>query len=148
MTTIGSAAAAIELPFDAATVWRLVGGFGALPDWLPYITTSELGEGGRTRRLTNPDGEVIVERLLIFDEDGRSYSYAILQAPFPVTDYVSTLRVSAKSNDAGSRVIWSGHFTPRGVSAADATQLFQGIYDAGLAALAAHYQSQNSAAPA
>jgi hypothetical protein len=70
----------------ADQVWKLIGGFGALPDRLPYIPKCELGEGGRTRRLASPDGSTVVERLMAFDERGRSYTYDILQAPFPVTD--------------------------------------------------------------
>ena len=36
-------------------------------------------------------------------------------------------------------MVWSGHFIPDGITVADAAQLFQGIYDDGLAALAAYY---------
>lgn len=34
------------VPADPETVWRLVGGFHALPDWLPYIPESTPLEGG------------------------------------------------------------------------------------------------------
>lgn len=27
----------IEIPASAETVWQLMGGFDALPDWLPFI---------------------------------------------------------------------------------------------------------------
>jgi hypothetical protein len=131
---MAQASASIDIAAPADRVWQLIGGFDSLPDWLPYIPKSELGEGGRVRRLANPDGNVIVERLMAFDEAGRSYSYAILQAPFPVKDYLSTLRVC----DAGGKahVEWSGNFTPVGVSEQEAARLFQGIYDDGLKALA------------
>jgi hypothetical protein len=132
---MASASANISIPAPAATVWQLIGGFDSLPDWLPYIPQSVLSEGGRVRHLANPNGDPIVERLVAFDENGRSYSYAILAAPFPVKDYVATLRVS----DAGAKqaqVEWSGSFTPVGVSDQEATRLFQGIYEDGLRALA------------
>lgn len=87
--------ATIELPVPADRVWQLIGGFGSLPDWLPYIPTSEASEGGRVRTLTNEDGGVIVERLEAFDDAARTYSYSILQAPFPVTGYLSTIAVHA-----------------------------------------------------
>ncbi|MFZ6647762.1 SRPBCC family protein [Undibacterium sp. TJN25] len=125
----------IELAADADQVWALIGGFGSLPDWLPYIPTSELAEGGRLRSLATPDGQRIVERLLSFDHAARSYSYAILEAPFPVTDYRSTLRVKASGDGRGSVVEWSGEFTPNGVSDADASALFREIYEDGLKAL-------------
>jgi hypothetical protein len=74
---------------------------------------------------------------LAFDEKGRSYTYHILQAPFPVTDYYSTLKVTETKGGKGSRVDWSGEFTPKGVSDQEASKIFQDIYDEGLKALAA-----------
>ncbi|MEU9284555.1 SRPBCC family protein [Streptomyces sp. NPDC048275] len=128
--------ASLDIPQSPDRVWQLIGGFGSLPDWLPYIPESELSEGGRVRRLTNQDGGVIVERLQAFDHDVRSYSYAIEQAPFPVAGYLSTLRVHAVPGRPDvSRVEWSGTFTPVGVSDTDAEELFHGIYADGLAAL-------------
>lgn len=128
--------ASLDIPQSPDRVWRLIGGFGSLPDWLPYIPESELSEGGRVRRLTNQDGGVIVERLQAFDHDARSYSYAIEEAPFPVTGYLSTLRVHTVPGSPDlSRVEWSGTFTPVGVSDTDAEGLFHGIYADGLAAL-------------
>ncbi|MFG2357928.1 SRPBCC family protein [Streptomyces sp. NPDC048521] len=133
---MASTSATVDLPAPPERVWQLIGGFGSLPDWLPYIPSSTLAEGGRVRRLENPDGDVIVERLVAFDDAARSYSYAILQAPFPVTDYLSTLKVRDVPGRAdASRVVWSGTFTPAGVSAGEAVDLFQSIYADGLAAL-------------
>lgn len=131
MTT---AFASIDLPATPDQVWQLIGGFDSLPDWLPYIPSSALSEGGRVRILANPDGQAIVERLLAFDDAARSYTYAILQAPFPVTAYRSTLRVLGAGQ--GARVEWSGEFTPAGVSDEEASRLFGDIYRNGLEALA------------
>ena len=132
---MAQASASIDLPVSADQVWALIGGFGSLPDWLPYIPQSELNEGGRVRRLANPHGAAIVERLITFDHPGRSYSYAIVEAPFPVTDYLSKLRVKEVDADKSSRVEWSGQFTPKGVSDDEASTLFRGIYEDGLKAL-------------
>ncbi|MGW6414516.1 SRPBCC family protein [Streptomyces sp. NPDC055055] len=124
------------VPATPEEVWNLIGGFGSLPDWLPYIPESTALEGGRVRRLTNPDGEVIVERLVAFDEAGRRYSYAILDAPFPVTGYVSTLRVHpVAGRDDVAEVQWSGRFTADGATDAETEELFAGIYRDGLEAL-------------
>jgi hypothetical protein len=140
---MAEASASIEIAQPANQVWQLIGGFGSLPDWLPYIPESELREGGRIRRLANPQGDEIVERLTAFDHQARSYSYAILSAPFPVTDYHSTLKV-VEIDANRSRVEWSGHFTPAGVSAEEASKLFQGIYENGLRALAAGLAQKGS----
>ncbi|MGJ5816755.1 SRPBCC family protein [Paludibaculum fermentans] len=141
--------ASVQLPHDPDEVWRLIGGFGSLPDWLPYIPSSELSEGGRVRHLANPHGEAIVEQLEAYDNHSRSYTYSILQAPFPVTGYLSTIRVKTEPASPGSLVEWAGKFTPRGVSDDEAARLFQGIYEDGLRALAstlAGRQSRGSSA--
>jgi hypothetical protein len=124
------------VPASGERVWDLIGGFHALPDWLPYISESTALQGGRVRRLTNPDGEVIVERLVNANEQERHYSYTILEAPFPVTGYLSTLRVfDVPGRPDTAEVVWSGRFVPQGVSDAEAVQLFTGIYRDGLDAL-------------
>jgi carbon monoxide dehydrogenase subunit G len=139
---MAQASASIDIAVPPDQVWQLIGGFNSLPNWLPYIPKSELSEGGRVRHLANPDGQTIVERLEAFDNAARSYSYSILQAPFPVTGYQSTLCVQATDGGKGSRVKWSGQFTPKGVSDQEASRLFQSIYDDGLKALAAGFASK------
>jgi len=131
---MANAQATLNTPHSPEHVWALIGGFDSLPDWLPFIPESLSSEGGRVRSLKDPDGNSIVERLMAFDEQQRSYSYTILTSPFPVTGYLSTLRVMADGQ--GSRVEWFGEFTPVGVSNEEATALFTGIYEGGLQALA------------
>ncbi|MFE7330154.1 SRPBCC family protein [Streptomyces sp. NPDC057565] len=124
------------VPASPDKVWNLIGGFDALPDWLPYIPESTPLEGGRVRRLTNPDGEVIIERLVDFNETERHYSYAILQAPFPVNGYVSTIRVhTVPGRDDIAEVQWSGRFNPDNATEDEVVDLFTGIYRDGLDAL-------------
>lgn len=140
---VAHAFASVPLAVAPDRVWQLIGGFGSLPDWQPSIPTSQLSEGGRLRRLATADGVAIVEHLEEFDNDGRSYTYSIRQAPFPVTGYRSTLRVLA-DNGNGSRVEWSGSFTPNGVSTEEAAALFQSIYEEGLKALSSRFASHQN----
>ncbi|RKR54356.1 polyketide cyclase/dehydrase/lipid transport protein [Yokenella regensburgei] len=125
----------IEIPASADNVWQLMGGFDTLPDWLPFIPISVSSEGGRVRSLTTSDGGTVIERLEAFDNRQMSYTYSIIQAPFPVVNYLSTIQVFATANDNVSRVEWSGEFTPVNVSDEEAEALFAGIYRDGLAAL-------------
>jgi uncharacterized protein YndB with AHSA1/START domain len=133
---MASTIASIEIPVSPERVWQLIGGFNSLPDWLPYIPASELSEGGRVRTLANPSGEAIVERLEVFNDKERFYSYSILKAPFPAKDYFATIRVKAADNER-SVVEWSGSFTPAGATEEEVTRLFHGIYAEGLLALKA-----------
>lgn len=143
---MAQASASIAVLASAEQVWRLIGGFDSLPDWLPYIPKSVLTEGGRVRRLSNPNGDDIIERLMAFDEPSRSYTYRILTAPFPVKDYQATL--SVHDDGPSARVEWRGSFTPVGVSDQEAVRLFQGIYEDGLSALAERFLAPPREAPA
>lgn len=132
---MATATVSIEIPATADSVWQLMGGFDTLPDWLPFIPKSVSQEGGRVRTLTTSDGGTVIERLEAFDNRQRSYSYSIMQAPFPVVDYLSTITVYATADSNVARVEWTGRFTPVNVSDSEAEALFAGIYRDGLQAL-------------
>ena len=73
-------ASSTELPVPAQSVWTVIGGFNALPDWHPAVEKSELEEEGGTklRTLSLAGGGTIVERLEAKDEKERTYSYSCL----------------------------------------------------------------------
>ncbi|EOI1371105.1 SRPBCC family protein [Serratia marcescens] len=129
----------MDIPASADTVWQLIGGFDALPDWLPFIPKSVVSQGGRVRTLTTADGGTVIERLEAFDNRQRSYSYSIMQAPFPVVNYLSTLSVHATDDANVARVEWAGSFTPVNISDDEAVALFSGIYQGGLDALSDNF---------
>ena len=134
-----TASSVIEVPVSADQVWQLVGGFNALPDWLPLIVKSEPSEGGRVRHLQTADGGVVVERLQTFDNVARTYSYTIVESPFPVSAYLATLRVEALT-ESSAKVTWSGVFTPVPDTTDEAVEaLFAGVYRGGLEALRANF---------
>ena len=139
------ASASVSIAATADQVWQLIGGFDSLPDWLPYIPSSKTTEGGRIRHLANPNGEPIVERLEKFDNLARSYSYSIIRAPFPITEYMATISVQPSDGGCACRVYWSASFTPKGVSDGEAQKLFQGIFEDGLKALAARFSPAHPA---
>jgi len=135
---MANAAASIRVPASAEKVWGLAGGFNSLPDWMPGVTTSELGEGGRLRSICLESGEIIVERLEFFDNQERTYSYSITEGAFPVTDYFSIFTVLPDGENA-SIVEWSGEFTANGVSTQEAEAIFLGFYEDSLESLKAKF---------
>ncbi len=120
-----------RVPVSAERLWQLVGQFNGLPDWLPGVEKSELDEGGKVRHLSLKGGGTITERLERIDEGHYAYRYTILSSPLPVTDYVAELRVRQDQQGGGCTVEWSSEFSPRGTSAKEATEVIQGIYQAG-----------------
>lgn len=122
----------IERPVDA--VWSILGGYDWLPRWLDVIVSSTLSEGGRLRHLKTADGAVIVERLLTFDESARRYTYALLEGPSPVIEYVGTM-AAEDDGKGGTLATWSSTFVVQGAEEAQVVARFQSLYAAGLQGL-------------
>jgi hypothetical protein len=116
----------------ASRLWEMVRGFNDLPKWHPAIISSEVeGDGiGTLRRLTVAGVDPqLVEKLLAFDDEGRSLRYGMTDTPLPVANYVSDMVV--REDGAGSVLEWSSSFDAAGAPEADVIGLIGGIYDAG-----------------
>jgi hypothetical protein len=112
-------------------VWKIVGQFNGLPQWHPMIVKSTLDDGGKRRTLSLPDGSKIVEDLRAADDGSHTMTYAIVDSPLPVTDYVSTIRVFPAQDGVGCTVEWSSTFDPTGDENAAVTAINQ-VFQAGL----------------
>ena len=112
-------------------VWGIVGQFNGLPEWHPMIVKSTLDDGGKRRTLSLPDGSKIVEDLRESDDGSHTMTYAIVDSPLPVTDYVSTIRVFPAQDGVGCTVEWSSSFDPTGDENAAVTAINQ-VFQAGL----------------
>jgi mxaD protein len=138
----GSLSVTREVTVDVspATAWKLVGNFNGLDVWHPAIKNSELtGSGvksGSKRVLTLGDGAKIDEKLESYSATKLSYTYSITKSPLPVKNYVSTISVSPAA-DGKALVKWSSTFDANGAPDAKATEVIGGVYDGGLARVAA-----------
>jgi hypothetical protein len=68
----------------------------------------------------------------------RTNTYAIVESPLPVADYVSTISV-ASVPDGKSNVTWSSSFDAKDASDEDAVNAITSIYYAGLNNLDEHF---------
>lgn len=133
------ASAVITAPADE--VWAFVRDFDGLAAWIPEVATSSLDVGtaaevGAVRRLTLGDGGLVVERLLVLDDPGRSYTYSILESPFAVRSYVSTIRVAPVTDTGAAFVEWWTDFDAEAADEPGLTRLFAAcVFGAGLASL-------------
>ena len=118
-----------NLNVSADQVWKVIGGFNALPDWHPAVEKSELTEAGQTRTLSIAGGGKVVEKLETVDDDARTYSYSIVDSPLPVANYTATIKVSGSGDN--STIEWSSEFEPMGAPAEDAMKAIQNIYQTG-----------------
>lgn len=125
------------------TTWKMIGDFNHLDVWHPVVVASKLTQGdsqsvGAMRLLTLGNGAMLTEKLVANNNALRSYTYAIMESPLPVADYVSTLVVSPAA-DGKSTVTWNSSFDANGATDEEAIGAISGIYDAGLKNLEKHF---------
>ncbi|AJE23744.1 SRPBCC family protein [Azotobacter chroococcum] len=131
----------ISIARPAEQVWLLLGGFDLLPRWVDSIASSRLDDGGRLRYLEMADGVVIIERLLEFSESERHYSYALLEGPLPVSDYLG--RVSVRDDGEGrSLATWSSRFRSEKANEVEIATDLESFYRTGLERLKAMFEAQ------
>jgi hypothetical protein len=100
----------------AADVWRVVRDFNGLPAWTPFAVESRIEQGqsadqvGCIRNFRLRDGGVIRERLLALSDYDLSMSYAILESPMAVEDYVSTLSLTPITDGNRTFAEWQAEF--------------------------------------
>ena len=140
---------------QADTVWEYLRDFSNLDEWQPAIESCEIegdvraDEVGAVRRLTAQGGQAVFrERLVAFDDEGRSLTYEFVESPLPVRGYRSTIRVAPVTDSApGSAadrgrafVEWWGEFAADDKDAEAMTKFFaKDVYGDGLAALRERY---------
>jgi len=101
---------------SASDVWAVVRDFNALPAWHPAIAESRIEQNrapdqiGCVRQFSLADGGRIRERLLALSDYDFSQTYAILDSPMPLTDYVATLRLHPVTDGDRCFAEWSARF--------------------------------------
>ncbi len=138
--------ASAVIPAAAPSVWRVVRDFDGLPAWHPAITHSALGDGdapdrvGSVRTLRLADGSTVVETLNTLDDQRRSVTYEIVESPFAIRSYRSTIQVMPLTTTGESFVMWSVGFD---CDARDAERLVaffrDDVFTAGLRGLAGYF---------
>ena len=126
-----------DIGAPAQAAWEKLGDFAGIGKWMPGIEKCDTeGEGvGAVRAIGMPGGVVVKERLESHDPEGRSLSYAIIEGPLPVQNYVATIRVS-ESGPAACHVDWTARFDlPEGVPSEPVEKALCGAYGGSLKAL-------------
>lgn len=125
----------------AAKVWEYVRDFNGLPKWHPRIRDSRIEDAlpsdkvGCIRNFHLQNGDALREQLLGLSDYDMFYTYAILDSPMPLTDYVSTLRMTPVTDGERCFGEWSAEFSCDPADEADlvngvGNNVFQGGFDA------------------
>jgi hypothetical protein len=100
----------------AAKVWERIRDFNGLPRWHPRIRDSRIENGepadrvGCIRDFHLQNGDRIREKLLGLSDYDFFCTYAILESPMPLTDYIATLRLTPVTDGDRSFAEWSAEF--------------------------------------
>jgi hypothetical protein len=138
---MAQAHASIRIDAAPDLVWKFIGGLDSLADGARDLPPDESGTGSASMRsLYDTVGELVVKRLESFDNDARTYTYSIIEAPLPVSAYRATVSVSSIDEGRASQVDWFAEFTPAGVSGEEAIRLFERIFQRGLLELVAAFE--------
>ena len=101
---------------EAGKVWERVRDFNGLPKWHPRIRDSRIEDAlpadkvGCVRNFHLQNGDTIRERLLGLSDYDMFCTYAILDSPMPLTDYVATLRLTPVTDGPRCFIEWSAEF--------------------------------------
>lgn len=130
----------------AADVWAVVRDFNGLPSWLPAAAESRIEQNARAdqigciRNFRLKDGGVIRERLLALSDYDFSQTYAILESPMGVEDYVATLRIFPVTDGDRSYAEWTAEFSCPLAREAELVNLIgRNVFLAGLKALQSRF---------
>lgn len=131
----------------AEKVWATIRRFDAVADWLPFVKSSPIEDGGDPTRvgcvrvLTQKDGEVFREVLVALSDAERFYSYTFVASPVPVREHRTTLRVWPITDGDRSYVEWSSRFEIDPGHEAQLVELMNQNFLAGLRSLAEKFRS-------
>ena len=131
-------AAVLDAP--AQQVWDVVRDFGSLPEWFPFVVSSDLSGGayevGTVRTNHIEDGTTIVERLTEVSEHEHRVVYDVIDGDVPMTNYTACLSVHQVSDTDRTFVQWTASFDAvNGDGSAEAEWVRTGIFRTCLAEL-------------
>ena len=125
----------IESPADV--VWGVVRDFNGLPRWTPFVADSRIEQNqpadriGCIRNFRLKDGGVIREQLLTLSDYDFQCTYAILESPMGVSNYVATLKLTPVTDGNRTFAEWSAEFdTPPGREQELAESIGQSVFQA------------------
>ena len=108
--------ASIVIPAQVSAVWEVVRDFNALPKWTPFVAESRIEQNaaadkvGCIRNFSLRNGGRIRERLLALSDYEMSCTYAILESPMGVENYLATLRLIPVTESDHTFAEWSAEF--------------------------------------
>lgn len=116
----------INIP--ATKVWEALSSFRGIENYSPVERSETNGQGaGSTRTCYLPDGAAIHEVLNFVENDKMEMQYKITEGPFPITNYLSDVKVSPLDEEH-CKITWGCEFDSSEEVQKDMEELFGGFY--------------------
>jgi hypothetical protein len=116
----------INVPAEKA--WRTLSSFRGIENYSPIERSETSGEGaGATRTCYLPDGAAIHEELNFAKDASMEMQYKINEGPFPITGYVSNIKVESDRNGS-CKITWGCEFESSEEVKEEMEKLFGGFY--------------------
>jgi hypothetical protein len=134
------------IPAATPKVWERVRDFNGLPRWHPAIRESRIENAepsdkvGCVRDFRLQNGDRIRERLLGLSDYDCFCTYAILESPMPLSNYVATLRLTPVTDGDRCFAEWTAEFDCAAEMADDLVHnIGLNVFQAGFDSLKRHF---------
>ena len=132
-----------QINVKANSVWDKLSSFRGIEEISPIEKSVTDGEGeGARRTCYMPDGAAIHEILNKVDNSKMEMQYQITEGPFPVTGYLSTIKVEGIGN-SNCKVTWGCEFETSPEAEKQMSDLFEGFYNVIIDNLETSINSEN-----
>jgi len=121
----------------ANEIWKTLSSFKDVEKYIPLIKSSTVEGSGvgakRTCIIPSESGQEgkIEEEIKSFDDDAKTLSYSITSSPFPVQNYLGTVKVKDLGNGR-CEVEWSSTFEPKGMPEEEVAKMINDLYVAAI----------------
>ena len=128
---------------SAEAAWEKLSSFRGIEEFSPIERSVTNGQGpGATRTCYMPDGASINEVLEEVVEQRMEMQYKITEGPFPITGYVSTIKIEGVG-DEQAKITWGCEFESSPEVRQDMVSLFEGFYHTIIESLERLIKNQN-----
>lgn len=139
------ASTVVNAPADR--VWARIRNFNDLPVWHSGLVAKSVIEDGKAgdqvggvRSFELTDGTLIREQLCAHSDAERSYTYSFCEPPFPVLNYLATIKVSPVTDGNRAFVEWWTTFDCEKAEIDHWTDFFASqVFKGGLDAIRDHF---------
>lgn len=122
-----------EIATNATNVWQLIRDFGDISAWATGKVVKIQGAGIGMIRHIAFNLDKVVERCEAYDETQMSFAYRLLESPWPISDYVATVTLTAAGPDK-TLIEWSASYQAVPEQTEAARDLIENTYRKGFIA--------------